>query len=424
MRKLSTNNLEMLIRSDQQDLDRCERVGVSDGEKNTPNQSSKTMSKFEISEINKISKSLSKLEDDKEKITSKLSQEKIQMQRKLDIQIPKSQDETNILAQNELDQIEKLAGQTSAKHAEISEKLSFAEQSLRNIRMSINNRPLSVQMTNVYLPFMILLAFAEVWINSKAFELFFESSPLISLFLASAVGAMLVFFAHISGTTIKRAQSKEIIIDKPKLYVPMFVLNILVVVFIYFLAKMRQAFVAIQEQSTQGFGNELEELLKDPNLQNLNIDAEQTSAIISLISTNLGEAGLFLLLVNLLVYICGFIAAFIRHDTHPDYEFAQKQYDKYRTALTKVVKAYDDKVASIDKRKSDIHADIRKERDIADERMYEIDKEIAEMNYKVSELKTSAMQVLRSRINAYRNGNKSSRNKPEPMYFNQSVNLE
>ena len=44
MRKLSTNNLEMLIRSDQQDLDRCDRVGVSDGEKNAPNQSSKTMS--------------------------------------------------------------------------------------------------------------------------------------------------------------------------------------------------------------------------------------------------------------------------------------------------------------------------------------------------------------------------------------------
>ena len=56
--------------------------------------------------------------------------------------------------------------------------------------------------------------------------------------------------------------------------------------------------------------------------------------------------------------------------------------------------------------------------------MYEIDKEIAEMNYKVSELKTSALNVLRSRINAYRNGNRSSRNKAEPMYFNQSVNLE
>ena len=53
MSKLATNNLEMIIRSDQQDLDRCERVGVTDGEKNIPNQSSKTMSKFEISEISK-----------------------------------------------------------------------------------------------------------------------------------------------------------------------------------------------------------------------------------------------------------------------------------------------------------------------------------------------------------------------------------
>lgn len=424
MRKLATNNVEALIKSDQQDLDRCERAGIADGEKNLPTQTSRSMSKFETSEITKILKPLKKLEEEGEKQSAKLFEEKKQMQRKLDIQIPKSQDETNLLAESERDQIEKLAGQQSAKHAEISEKLSFAEQSLRNIRISINNRPLSVQMTNVYLPFMILLAFAEVWINSKAFELFFESSPLISLFLAAAVGAMLVFFAHISGTTIKRAQSKEIIIDKPKMYIPIFVLNILVVIFIYFLAKMRQAFVAIQEQSTQGFGSELDKLLQDPNLQNLDIDLEQTSAIISLISTNLGEAGLFLLLVNLLVYICGFIAAFIRHDTHPDYEFAQKQYDKYRAALTKVVKIYDDKVATIDKRKSDVHANIRKERDVADERIYEIDREINEIDLKVSEIKSSAMQVLKSRINAYRSGNRSSRKKQEPMYFNQNINLE
>tara|TARA_B100001059_G_scaffold230715_1_gene265335 strand:- start:744 stop:2021 length:1278 start_codon:yes stop_codon:yes gene_type:complete len=425
MKKLSTNNLEMLIRSDQQDLDRCERVGKADGEKNLPNQTSRSMSKFEDSEIIKLSKAIDKLVNEKDKIESKLLEEKSNMLRKLDIQIPKAQDENNIIAQNELDQIEKLAGQTSAKHAEISEKLNYAEQSLRGIRMSVNNRPLSIQLAGVYIPFMFLLAFAEVWVNSKAFELFFESSPLISLFLASAVGAMLVFFAHISGTTIKRAQSKEIIVDKPKMYIPMFILNLLVVIFIYFLAKMRQAFVAIQEQSTQGFNPEdFEKLLQDPNLSNLNIDAEQTSAIISLISTNLGEAGLFLLLVNLLVYVCGFIAAFIRHDTHPDYEYAQKQYDKHRAALTKVIKSFDDKVATIDKRKSDLHANIRKDRDMADERMYEIDKEIDEINFKVSELKSSSLDVLRSRINAYRQGNKSSRKKPEPIYFSQNVNFQ
>ena len=41
MKKLSTNNLEMLIRSDQQDLDRCERVGKADGEKNLPRSEEK-----------------------------------------------------------------------------------------------------------------------------------------------------------------------------------------------------------------------------------------------------------------------------------------------------------------------------------------------------------------------------------------------
>lgn len=425
MKKLSTGNIETLIRSDQQDLDRCRRAGETDGEKNIPTQSSPTMSKFEDVEISKISKAVNRLILDKEKIEASLTEEKAKMLRKLDIQIPKAQDENNIIAQSELDQIEKLAGQTSAKHAEISEKLSYAEQSLRGIRMSVNNRPLSVQLTGVYLPFMFLLAFAEVWVNSKAFELFFESSPLISLFLASAVGAMLVFFAHISGTIIKRAQSKEIIIDKPKMYIPMFILNFLVVVFIYFLAKMRQAFVSIQEQSTQGFNSDdFEKLLQDPNLSNLNIDVEQTSAIISLISTNLGEAGLFLLLVNLLVYVCGFIAAFIRHDTHPDYEYAQKQYDKYRTTLTKVIKSYDDKVASIDKRKSDLHAEIRKERDLADERMYEIDKQIDEINFHVSELQKKSSDVIRERIKAYREGNKSTRSKPEPIYFSQSVSIK
>ena len=424
MKKLSASNLETLIRSDQQDLDRCRRAGEADGEKNIPLQSSPEMSKFEDSEISKVSKAVNKLILDKEKIEASLLAEKAKMLRKLDIQIPKAQDENNLIAQNELDQIEKLAGQTSAKHAEVSEKLSYAEQSLRGIRMSVNNRPLSVQLTGVYLPFMFLLAFAEVWVNSKAFELFFESSPLISLFLASAVGAMLVFFAHISGTTIKRAQSKEIVIDKPKMYIPMFVLNFLIVIFIYFLAKMRQAFVSIQEQSTQGFNSEdFEKLLQDPNLSNLNIDVEQTSAIISLISTNLGEAGLFLLLVNLLVYVCGFIAAFIRHDTHPDYEFAQKQYDKYRATLTKITKSYDDKVASIDKRKSDLHTDIRKERDLADERIYEIDKQINELNFYVSDLQQKSSNIIRERVKAYREGNKSARSKPEPIYFSQSVSI-
>ena len=85
MKKLSTNNLEMLIKSDQQDMDRCERIGNTDGENNIPNQTSKNMSKFEVTEISKISKALNKVLAEKEKIESTLLDEKTKMLRKLDM---------------------------------------------------------------------------------------------------------------------------------------------------------------------------------------------------------------------------------------------------------------------------------------------------------------------------------------------------
>ena len=43
---------------------------------------------------------------------------------------------------------------------------------------------------------------------------------------------------------------------------------------------------------------------------------------------NLGPEGMFLLLINVAIYVCGFVAAFVRHDSHPDYEKAQRNYIK------------------------------------------------------------------------------------------------
>ena len=55
--------------------------------------------------------------------------------------------------------------------------------------------------------------------------------------------------------------------------------------------------------------------------------------------------------------------------------------------------------------------------------MYQIDNEISDINFKLSQLQQDAHDVARSRINSYRQGNRNKRNKPEPIYFNQSVNL-
>ena len=79
---------------------------------------------------------------------------------------------------------------------------------LSTIKIQVNQRPLSVQFVTFYIPFMIHWLCGS-FVNSMAFELFFESSQLISIIVATGVGAMLVFFAHITGASFKRTQSKK-----------------------------------------------------------------------------------------------------------------------------------------------------------------------------------------------------------------------
>ena len=417
---LSLNGLDRLLKNDDQDIARCERKGVENGKTNTPASSIKNLSKFELDEKSKVEKAIEKLSNEVDITSKQLDSQRTEILRKLDIQIPKTQDETDALHQDEVDQIDKLVGQNSTNQKDISNKLEIAHSTLRTIKIAVNNRPLSVQFVGPYIPFMLALAFAEVWVNRLAFELFFESTPIVSLFLATAIGAMLVFFAHVTGSAIKRSQSTEVVVSKGKTFFSMGILNALVVVFVFYLAKMRQAFVSITTANEEGLGG-MEDLLKTPDLPELSELMETNSVMDSLVSANLGQEGIFLLLVNVAVYVCGFIAAFIRHDTHPDYEKAENEYNKHRSALVKATKSFDAKVAAIDKRKSDLHSNIRKDRDDAEEQLYRIDKEIDEIQQVFSDYKTRASEVVSQRINLYRKANLANRNKPAPSYFNEDI---
>ena len=417
---LSLNGLDRLLKNDDQDIARCERKGVENGKTNTPASSIKNLSKFELDEKSKVEKAIEKLSNEVDITSKQLDSQRTEILRKLDIQIPKTQDETDALHQDEVDQIDKLVGQNSTNQKDISNKLEIAHSTLRTIKIAVNNRPLSVQFVGPYIPFMLALAFAEVWVNRLAFELFFESTPIVSLFLATAIGAMLVFFAHVTGSAIKRSQSTEVVVSKGKTFFSMGILNALVVVFVFYLAKMRQAFVSITTANEEGLGG-MEDLLKTPDLPELSELMETNSVMDSLVSANLGQEGIFLLLVNVAVYVCGFIAAFIRHDTHPDYEKAENEYNKHRSALVKATKSFDAKVAAIDKRKSDLHSNIRKDRDDAEEQLYRIDNEIDEIQQVFSDYKTRASEVVSQRINLYRKANLANRNKPAPSYFNEDI---
>ena len=190
----------------------------------------------------------------------------------------------------------------------------MAQNELKNIKVSLNNRPLDVKLVNYYIPFMAILALSEVYINRFAFELFFMSSPVISILLASAIGAVLIFFAHITGESVKKAQSKEVELNKNKTYITLFFLNSFVLILmILFLAMMRESYLAILEAEGTDLVTDLGDLTGDAIEETPGLSDVATSKGIleTLFSFSIGKHGFFLVLLNIAIYISGAFAAFM-----------------------------------------------------------------------------------------------------------------
>ena len=402
---LSKSSLERLLKLDDQERNRLERKGAELGRVNSPAPSAKSLCQFELDEKNKLIKTYTKFKNDVSKQLERLNKDKTQLLKKLDIQLPKSEERTEENIQLEREQIQSALGENSSKFEEARGKYMDSHKVLSTIKIQVNQRPLSIQFVTFYIPFMTLLAFAEVFVNSMAFELFFESSQLISIIVATGVGAMLVFFAHITGASFKRTQSKEVPVSKANTYLSMGVLNSLVVVLIFYLSKMRQAFVSISNQEAQGFDLDPEKLLNS-DTPGLNEALGSQNILDSLMQINLGPEGMFLLLINVAIYVCGFVAAFVRHDSHPDYEKAQRNYDKDRKELFKVRKLLDDKLSTIDKKRADMHQKNKQERDISEEDLSQIDEELNELNNLISDFKYRVNEIFNEKVSLFRDANK------------------
>ena len=119
--------------------------------------------------------------------------------------------------------------------------------------------------------------------------------------------------------------------EMSRFWVSMILLNALVIIFIYYLGKMREAFVKINDGQTLEldsgdiFDNELGSALEILG---------SSTPVDSFMSADIGEKGLFLILVNVVVYACGAVAAFIRHDSHPDFEKVIKAHSRLRSVLS------------------------------------------------------------------------------------------
>lgn len=241
-------------------------------------------------------------------------------------------------------------GPQSAKFVRAGLAGEEAEKAHRAVRAEVNGRPLRRSLVGFYLPVMILLALVEVPVNRLAFELFFQEQPAVSLALAFVVGAVLIFFAHMVGTLVRRMETPSRMAQQVRRGLGIALFIGLTGVLMYLLAGMRQLYVRLLESEQ---GGSLSAMVQDLT------GGGAARAIVNVASEQLGTAGWTLLVLNVVIFVFGATAAFLRHDPHPDYEAAWRQQERTRRRMTRLrgrydrvagakSRAFDEQLASLD----------------------------------------------------------------------------
>jgi hypothetical protein len=234
--------------------------------------------------------------------------------------------------QRVLHSLESTKGPMSAPFVRAALAGEEAEKAHRSIRAQVNGRPLRRGLVGVYLPLMAALALVEVPVNRLAFELFFQEQPIISLALAAVVGAVLIFFAHMTGTLVRRMDSPSRPAQQVKRGLGILLFAVLTGTMMYLLAGMRQLYVRLLEQEQ---GSNLSSLIEGITR------GGTASTIASVASERLGLAGWTLLILNPVLFVFGATASFLRHDPHPDYEPAWRNHERTRRRMTRLRTRYE-----------------------------------------------------------------------------------
>ena len=411
------NQIDRLSDTSPSVIEKITREGKSDGKKNKPTTKAKNAD-FETKLASDITDNFFKYKNEFESSIKKNEKKIANNSNKIENKLKTSLDDENRKFDQKLTELERTDGEDSHKYGDIISKITENEIYLKSLKSQLEDRELQVSLVKSYIPFMVLLSFAEVWINRLAFELFFESNPLISFILALAVGGVLVFFAHVCGTTVKRINYSKW--DKALTIVFLALLNILTVVVIIYLAKMRQAFVAISTLSAESLT--FDDLITD-DLGNLDGIISDSTSVDNLIATDIGQEGMFLLLINVTIFVCGCIAAFIRHDQHPDYEklihenqslYSQraKYLDRFNHKFSKERKELETKITSVTSQIEELESETEG-----------LNEKNLDMREKFQESKIRLKNAYKLKVNAYRNSNLAERNSPAPEFFDREPNL-
>ena len=385
------------------------------GEANKPDTSAKQISGEEKKLLENIVAKYSSWRGSVQKEMDRIRSESNDLISGLEITLTQEEEGADRKLEQKKKKVESAFGERSAKFDFWKNRVIESEQELNAVKNSVGNRPLEIKFENFYLPFMGALALAEVWVNRLAFELFFESSPLISFFLAVSVGAMLVFFAHVTGEFSKRISSQDYENKVMQTLSGLLLLNSIVLVFIYYLGKMRQAFVALDDVA--GAGLNLTPLLDDPVSAPLTDLVSNESALDSLLGASLGEEGIFLLLINMTIYICGAVASFMRHDSHPVYEKITKKHNKNLNVLLSLRKKYEDELLEIDDTRVASSNEMLEKRQKFESEMRSLNEQRDKLERELAQTKATCKKAAREILEHFRENNRESRSTAAPRYF-------
>ncbi len=250
-------------------------------------------------------------------------------------------------------------GPEAAPYRQAAARSEDGQKALRAIRAEVNARPLRSQPHLLYLFIMAVLALAEVPVNRAAFELTFREEPVFSLLLAMAVGIVLIFFAHVIGLILRQWPRR------PRLGAVALRLGALGVILaavgagIYFMARMRQAYMRLTAAENDGFAQRLQEALRG--------GARETVQVMQDLPLSFGDWTF--IAINILLFLFGIAASFLRHDPHPDYEKAMRESQRadkgfarherrYATALSEETARYEERKRALETQMSDLRATI------------------------------------------------------------------
>lgn len=401
------NYFKKYFDQNQSDLRRYYRLGENDGKNELPGSNDLNISSVELEIINDAESSWTKFKNatslQHQKIVDEIEKTKLEIEGEISVNIDKISEDKNL----EMDLIDAQYGMSTAEYKSIKEKYDSNDQELSEIRKLVS-RSLQIKFVKTYIPFMIILAIAEIPVNRLAFELFFEQSPIISLILSGAVGSLFVFFAHIIGSQLRTTQCKELVTDNTKTYYTLSALVLMSLIVMYFLGVMREQLVTVQASANLN----LEDMLN-----------EDTQAALSggLTSLSIGSKGLMLLLLNIAIYVSGILMAYLRHDPHPQYEEATKKFEKAKLILLKYQKNYETKQVEMLREFNQRHSfnkTLQRKREASIE---SIIRNSDALRNNASINREKLIDAISTRIRNYRDGNLKNRKTTPPKYFNDSI---